>query len=113
MSKRAELAGDVSNLRREAMRQDAQTSDRNLSNMPTHMADLGSDNWEQEFTLGLLDKDMALLKEIDDALERINDGSYGLCLGLEKPIGKTRLRAKPWAKYCIEYAEMREKGLVD
>jgi DnaK suppressor protein len=55
---------------------------------------------------------MALLKEVDDALERIADGSYGRCLATEHMITKSRLRAKPWAKYCIEYAEKLERGLV-
>ena len=80
--------------------------------MPTHLADLGTDNYEQEFTLGLLESEGILLKEIDEALERIERGTYGTCLGTDKPIGKARLRARPWAKYCIDYARMVEQGLI-
>ncbi|MHC4234990.1 MAG: TraR/DksA family transcriptional regulator, partial [Planctomycetota bacterium] len=83
-----------------------------LSSMPIHMADIGSDNWEQEFTLGLIDNERLLLREIDEALQRINANTYGICLATRKPISAARLRAKPWAKYCIEYARLREQGRV-
>jgi len=80
--------------------------------MPTHPADVGSDTFEHEFSLGLLESERALLSEIDQALERIDKGAYGICLGTGKPIDLARLKARPWAKYCIEYARLIEKGLV-
>jgi RNA polymerase-binding protein DksA len=78
--------------------------------MPVHMADLGSDNYELEFTLGLIEGERALLQEIDEALERIRTGQYGICLATGKPIGKARLKAKPWAKFCYEHMLALEKG---
>ena len=80
--------------------------------MPIHMADLGSDTWEQELTLGLIENERGLLREIDEALDRIEDKTYGICLATNRPISKSRLRAQPWAKYCIAYARKRELGLV-
>ena len=112
LEKRAELAGDVHNMQREALRRNDRNGESDSSAVRTHMADVGSDNWEQEFTLGLLDKDVALLREIDQALERIASGTYGRCLATEKRITKPRLRAKPWAKYCIEYVRQLEQGQV-
>ena len=112
LEKRAELAGDVHNMRREALRRNDHNGEGESSAVRTHMADVGSDNWEQEFTLGLLDKDVALLREIDDALERIESGAYGRCLATERRITKQRLRAKPWAKYCIDYVRQVELGQV-
>jgi len=112
LTKRRDLLGDMSGIQAEALRVNRQEGTGNLSNMPTHPADLGSDNYEQEFTLGLLESERALLNEIDEALARIEDGTYGICLGTGKPIGKPRLKARPWAKYCIDYARMIEKGLV-
>ena len=52
-----------------------------------------------------------ILREIDEAMERIIDGTYGICLGTGKPINKRRLNAIPWAKYSIEYARLMEQGL--
>lgn len=80
--------------------------------MPIHMADLGSDNWEQEFTLGLIANERNCVQEIDEALLRIRNKTYGVCLAMRKRITVARLRAKPWAKYCIDYARLRDEGRV-
>ena len=110
LEKRDELVGDVQNLTNEALHKSRQEASGDLSAMPIHMADIGTDNWEQEFTLGLIENEKALVREIDEALARISDRTYGICLATNQPITKTRLKAKPWAKYCIEYARMREMG---
>jgi len=83
-----------------------------LSNLPFHMADAGTDTYELENTLGLMDSERKLLKEIEDALGRIENGTYGICEGSNEPIPKERLRAIPWARYCVAFASLLEKGLV-
>ena len=105
LAKRRELVGDMSSMEHEAL-----TTGSNLSNLPVHMADMGTDNYEQEFTLGLVEKDRVLLREINSALAKVQDGTYGLCEGTGKPITKARLEAKPWAKHSIEYARKLERG---
>jgi len=112
LERRARLLGDVRTLQNEARSQSGGDSGV-ASSMPIHMADLGTDNYEKEFTLNLIQGERTLLREIDEALARINDGTYGICLATGKPIGKARLRAKPWAKYCYEYVlemERRQQG---
>ncbi|NLX23717.1 MAG: TraR/DksA family transcriptional regulator [Phycisphaerae bacterium] len=111
VAKRRQLIGDVSNMESEAMRSNNQTG-TGSSSMPIHMADLGSDTWEQELTLGLIENERGLIREIDEALSRIEDHTYGICIATGKPIAKARLRAKPWAKYCIEHARKLELGLL-
>ena len=109
LRKRREVCGDVERLTDEAL--NSKRSGRgDTSAMPIHMADLGSDNWEQEFALGLIANEQTLVREIDEALDRIEARTYGICLGTRKPITKARLRAKPWAKYCIQHARAREEG---
>jgi RNA polymerase-binding protein DksA len=110
LQKRAEILGDVSTLRDEALQRNRRDATGDLSSMPIHMADLGTDNYEMEVTLGLIESERAILTEIDEALERVKNRTYGLCLGTGKPIGKARLRAKPWAKYSYEYALAQERG---
>lgn len=112
IAKRRELVGDVSQLESQAMGQNGGGSGPSTSSMPIHMADLGSDTWEQELTLGLIENERGLLREIDEALDRIEGQTYGICLATNRPITKSRLRARPWAKYCIEYARKRELGLA-
>jgi DnaK suppressor protein len=109
LQKRREIVGDMSQMEREALRS---ASGSNLSNLPLHMADMGTDNYEQEFTLGLVEKDRVILREINSALAKIMDGSYGICEGTGKPISKVRLEAQPWARFSIEYARQMEKGFL-
>jgi RNA polymerase-binding transcription factor DksA len=80
----------------------------NLSHMPIHMADIGTDTYDQDFMLGLAATERDQLREIDAALQRIEDRSYGVCQMTGKPIPKARLDAKPWAKYTIEAARKLE-----
>ena len=107
LTKRTELIGDVKTLRDEALKPD---SAGESSHMPIHMAELGSDNFEQELTLGLIESEHKLLEEINEALLRIENGTYGICAATSKPIGAARLKAKPWAKYCYEYVLAQETG---
>ena len=112
IEKWAEIVGDVNMMENEALRKSRLDAAGDLSSMPIHMADIGTDNFEQEFALGLMDSERKILVEIRDALKRMDEGSYGFCEGTGNPIGKPRLEASPWARYCIEYASMLEKGLV-
>lgn len=112
LEKRRTLLGDMDGMHAEAMRDNRDQGTSDLSTMPVHMADIGTDNYEQEFTLGLLESERQLLREIDEALRRMAEGTYGVCLGTGKPINKARLRAMPWAKYSIEYARLLEQGRV-
>ena len=109
LAKRRELVGDMTGIEAEALGADRQEVKGDISD---HPADAGTDNFEQEFSLGLLESERILLGEIDEALGRIEQKIYGICLGTGRPIGTARLKARPWAKYCIEYARMVEKGLV-
>ena len=112
LKKRYEIVGNVNEIKDEALNKSRLDASGDLSSMPIHMADIGSDNFEQEFALELMDSERKLLREIDDSLERIEQGIYGKCGGTGKPISKARLEAKPWARYCVEYAQMLEQGLV-
>jgi RNA polymerase-binding protein DksA len=112
LEKRREIVGNVNEMEDEALKRSRLDASGDLSSMPIHMADIGTDNYEQEFALGLMDSERKLLREIDDALERIQQGTYGVCEGTGKPIPKARLRAQPWARYCVEYARMLEEGLL-
>lgn len=112
LAKRREILVNVNEIGDEALKKSRMDASGDLSSMPIHMADLGSDNFEQEFALGLLDSEVRLLAQIDAALGRIEEGTYGICEGTGEPIGKPRLEAKPWARYCVEYARKIEQGLV-
>ncbi len=84
-------------------------SDDGSSSVPLHMADLGSDNFEREFTLSLMESEEETLERIEVALERIENKQYGLCEQCESVIPKTRLNAIPHATYCVSCAEIIQK----
>jgi DnaK suppressor protein len=107
-AKRGEILGDVTSMEREALRT---SGGSNLSTLPIHMADMGTDNYEQEFTLTLVETDRKLLRSINHALAKIQNGTFGICEGTGKPITKARLEAQPWARYSIEYAKQMERGI--
>lgn len=105
--KRAELFGDIEQMEADALR----SNSGNLSHLPQHLADQGSDNYEQSLSLDLAAADRRLIKEIDDALARVDARTYGVCERTGKPIRKTRLQELPWARYSIEAArEMERRG---
>jgi len=112
LHQRTQLIGDVDQMGISALKDNRQESSGDLSSMPIHMADIGTDNYEQEFTLGLIESERNMLKDIDLALSKIVDGVFGICEATDKPIGRTRLQAKPYARYTIDYARKLEKGLV-
>lgn len=107
LAKRAELMGDVEQLETDALRSES----GNLSNLPQHMADAGSDNYETSLSLDLAAADRRLIKEIDAALKRIDDRTYGLCEHTGRPINLARLDELPWARFSIEAArELERRG---
>ena len=107
---RARLRGDVTAMSDTALRKTRLESGGDLSSMPIHMAELGSDNFEQEFTLSLVETEEGTLEAIEAALQRVEGSVYGKCTGCDGVIPKTRLNAIPYTPLCIKCAEVREKG---
>ena len=77
--------------------------------MPSDMADVGTDAFEQEITLDLLGNENEVLEQIDAALKRIANGSFGKCEECGRGIAKARLDAMPYAALCVKCASRREK----
>lgn len=105
LEKWREIVGDVT-----LMEENMFQGGGELSSMPVHMADVGSDSFEQEFGLDLVAEEKKILAEIQLALKRIDSGDFGICEGLGTLIEKKRLEAIPWTRYSLEYAQLLEKG---
>lgn len=111
---RSRIRGDVRQLTDEALKSGAEGSD---PRSPTHPAELGSQAWEQDFSLRVVENDQEVLEEIEAALSRIEKGSYGLCEGCVEAgkapsrsrIPRARLRARPFARNCVECERKREE----
>jgi RNA polymerase-binding transcription factor DksA len=80
------------------------------TSMPNHMAELGSDSFDQELTLNLLGSEKDALDQVEAAIGRIDDGSYGWCETCGARIPKSRLDAIPYAARCVRCASQEEEG---
>ncbi|MDZ4781813.1 MAG: TraR/DksA family transcriptional regulator [Planctomycetia bacterium] len=107
---RARMRGDVTQLADAALKKNRMEGNGETSAMPIHMADIGSDNFEQEFTLSLMENEEDTLDAIEAALERIEEGNYGVCEECATKIPKTRLNAIPYASHCVKCAEIAQRG---
>ena len=107
---RARLRGEVNHMADAALKNNCAEANGDLSRMPIHMADLGSDNFEREFTLSLMESEEDTLGRIEASLERIEDGTYGDCGECGAKIPKARLNAIPYAILCVKCASQSEGG---
>jgi RNA polymerase-binding transcription factor DksA len=80
-----------------------------LSGYSLHMADAGTDNFDREFALSLVSNEQEALYEIEEALKRLESGTYGLCGNCEKQIRRERLQAVPFARLCLQCQSSVEK----
>ena len=107
IDRRKRILGTVQGMEEEALK----ASDQDFS--VDHMADHGSDNFEQDFTLSLGESERKELVEIERALQRIEQGTYGVCEGTGEIIPRPRLEAIPHARYSVEYQRKLEAGEVE
>ncbi len=110
LSLRARMRGDVSTLASAALTKSGGASGGSGSSIPSHIADMGSDTYEQDNTLRLMDNEETVLEQIEGALERIEEASYGSCMECNGRIPKMRLKAIPYTPYCVKCASQIESG---
>ena len=75
----------------------------------THMADVSSDNFRHEMELQMLTEDGNTIKLIDDAIERLVHGGFGICMECGQPIPEARLKVRPYAVYCVKCKSRHEE----
>ena len=110
LQRRMQIAGDVNHMQDSSNKKSIGLAAGDLSTVPFHMADVGTDNYEHEFTLGLIENEEEELHEIDAALERLEKGEYGICDECKKAIPKGRLRVIPYTRFCINCKRNEENG---
>lgn len=105
----AKIADGLSHIQKDSLNRSQKDAAGDLSGYSFHMADQATDNFDREFSLDLASSGQDLLNIIDEALDKIKEGNYGLCENCEKPISVKRLKAVPYAKLCIKCKEQEEK----
>jgi len=91
----------------------AKESAQEIAGYSLHMADSGTDNFDRDFALSLLSSDQDAIYEIEEALKRIERGTYGVCELTGKPIPKARLEAIPWTRFTVQaQAQLEREGAL-
>jgi DnaK suppressor protein len=109
LEKRDELVGDISHISEDTLKKSQKGASGDISGYTFHMADVATDNYDREFSLGLASKERGVLVEIHHALRKIQDGVFGLCETCKKSISKVRLKAVPYATLCLKCQQNKEK----
>ncbi|MDD5465880.1 MAG: TraR/DksA family transcriptional regulator [Candidatus Omnitrophica bacterium] len=109
LKKKEEIFEDFKHISDDTLRKSQKEASGDISGYTYHMADVATDNYDREFSLGLASNERKVLYELDDALKRIEDGSFGVCDDCKSQITKIRLKAVPSARLCIKCQQKREK----
>ena len=109
LAERAKFAGEIRSIAEEASRNPREASG-DLSAYTVHMADMAADTYERELSTNLVSSEQQVLYEIDDALKRLDEGIFGICLECNKPIPMSRLKAVPYASMCIRCQRAKEQS---
>ena len=107
---RDRIVDEISFLANDSLNRSQKDSSGDLSSHSFHMADQGTDNFDREFAANLLSSEQDVLYEIDEALRRIDQGTYGICEMSGKPIEKERLKFLPFARYSVAVQSEMERG---
>ncbi|WP_162525143.1 TraR/DksA family transcriptional regulator [Rariglobus hedericola] len=99
---RNHLTGQIDTHSEETLKRSSKDDSGDLSSYGQHMADAGTDTFDRDFALSLVSSEQEALSEVESAIKRIKDGSYGICENTQKPIAKERLLAVPFTRYSAE-----------
>lgn len=109
LKEREKVGGGLSHIAETTLNKSARDASGDLSGYSFHMADMASDDYEREFSLGRATDEQKILYAIDEAMKRVEDGTYGNCLQCNKPIPKTRLKVLPYTAVCIDCQKANER----
>lgn len=107
--RKKEIVDNIEKISEEALKKSQKDAAGDISGYTYHMADVATDTYDREFNLELAANERRLIYELDDAIKRIEEGSFGMCEDCKCVITKTRLKALPYARLCLKCQEKREK----
>ena len=109
LKKKEDIIEHIREISEETVKKSQKDASGDISSYTYHMADVATDNYDREFSMGRVSEDREFLFELDDALKRIEDGSFGICDDCGALVSKTRLKAVPSARLCIKCQEKKDK----
>ncbi len=100
---------EIKHISEDTLKKSQKDAAGDISGYTYHMADVASDTYDREFSLGLASNEREALYELDDAIKKIDEGTFGICEECKSLITKTRLKAVPYARLCLKCQEKKEK----
>ena len=108
IAERSKVAAEIKSIAQDTSKSPREASG-DLSAYTVHMADMAADTYEREMSMNIVSSEQEVLYQIDDALKRLDEGSFGICQQCTKPILMSRLKAVPYASLCIECQRAKEQ----
>lgn len=109
LDKKESVAEEIRHISDDTLKKSQKDASGDISGYTYHMADVASDTYDREFSLSLASSEREALYELDDALKRIDDGTFGICEECKTPIARGRLKAVPHARLCLKCQQKKEK----
>lgn len=109
LKRKEEVLEGIKHISEDTLKKSQKEAAGDISGYAYHMADVATDTYDREFSLGLATSGRELLYSLDDALKRIEEGIFGICEECKALIAKTRLKAVPYARFCVKCQEKKEK----
>lgn len=109
LKRKEEILDSIRHVSEDTLKKSQRDAAGDISSYTLHMADVATDTYDREFSLGLASNEREVLYEINDALKKIEEGNYGICEECKKHIARTRLKAVPYTKLCLECQKAQEK----
>lgn len=109
LKEKEEILAEIKHISEDTLKKSLKDASGDISGYTYHMADVATDSYDREFSLTLASNERKRLYELDDALRRIEDGTFGVCEGCQKLIAKTRMKAVLQARFCVKCQEKQEK----
>jgi len=107
--RKEQLLEQIKHLSEDTLKKTQKDASGDISGYTYHMADVATDSYDREFSMGLASSERQLLYEFDDAMKKIEDGTFGVCEDCKDLISKSRLKVVPYARMCIKCQEKKEK----
>lgn len=109
LKRKEEVLDEIKHISEDTLKKSQKDASGDISGYTYHMADVATDTYDREFSLGLASNEREALYELDDALKKIDEGAFGICEGCKSLISKVRLRAVPYARLCVKCQQKKEK----
>lgn len=109
LKRKGEITEEIKHISEDTLKKSQKDASGDISGYTYHMADIATDTYDREFSLGLASNEQKALYELNDALKKIEEGTFGICEGCHALITKVRLRAVPYARLCVKCQEKTEK----